>query len=181
MNSAVIVKLNVVSCVFVYFLYKNSVSSSYFFAENTALGNKFLFRSHYIKQDTDLWQVPSAIYSKYLYTFFQQYLHMVLRYLLIMVQCHGTADLTLRSVALCSLGTSSLFSAKLGIGIEETNAGIGIPASRILVRYWTKKMSDCVSLVHERTCSGIVSFFQSGTGLTGCRTVRHSGILKFEP
>jgi hypothetical protein len=27
----------------------------------------------------------------------------------------------------------------LGIGIEETNAGIGIPASQILVRYRTKK------------------------------------------
>jgi hypothetical protein len=66
--------------------------------------------------------------------------------------------------------------ALLGIGIEETNAGIGIPASRILVRYPTKKMLDCVSLVRHRTCSGIVIFFQSGTGLTGCRTVRHSGI-----
>ncbi len=38
-------------------------------------------------------------------------------------------------------------------------------------------MPDRVSLVPYRTCSGIVSFFQSGTGLTGCRTVRHSGIL----
>ncbi len=64
----------------------------------------------------------------------------------------------------------------LGIGIEKTNAGIGIPASRLLVRYWTTKMPDCVSLVRYRTCSGIVSFFQSGTGLTGCWTVWHSGI-----
>ncbi len=63
-----------------------------------------------------------------------------------------------------------------GHGIEETNAGIGIPASRILVWYRTKKMPDCVSLVRYRTCSGIVSFFQSGTGLTGCRRVRHSSI-----
>jgi hypothetical protein len=37
-------------------------------------------------------------------------------------------------------------------------------------------MPDWVSLVRYRTCFGIVSFFQSGTGLTGCRTVRHSGI-----
>jgi hypothetical protein len=65
---------------------------------------------------------------------------------------------------------------QLGIGIEETNAGIGIPACQILVRYWTKKMPDCVSLVRYRACSGIISFFQSGTGLTKCRTVRHSGI-----
>jgi hypothetical protein len=27
----------------------------------------------------------------------------------------------------------------MGIGIDETNAGMGIPASRILVRYWKKK------------------------------------------
>jgi hypothetical protein len=60
-----------------------------------------------------------------------------------------------------------------GIGIEETNAGIGIPASQILVRYRTKKMPDCVTLVWYRTCSGIVSFFQSSTGLTGCQTIRH--------
>ncbi len=66
--------------------------------------------------------------------------------------------------------------AGLGIGIDKTNAGISIPASRILVRYRTSKMSDCVRLVRYRTCSGIVSFFQSDTGLTGCRTVRHSGI-----
>jgi hypothetical protein len=64
----------------------------------------------------------------------------------------------------------------LGIGIEETNAGIGIPACRILFRYQNKKMPDCVSLVQYRTCSGIVTFFQSGTGLTGCRTLWHSGI-----
>ncbi len=64
----------------------------------------------------------------------------------------------------------------MGIGIEETNAGIGIPVSRILVRYRTKKMSDYVSLVRYWTGFGIVCFFKSGTGLTGCRTVRHSGI-----
>jgi hypothetical protein len=64
----------------------------------------------------------------------------------------------------------------LGIGIEETNASIGISASRISVRYLTKKMPDCVSLVRYQTCSSIVSFFQSGTGLIGCRKVLHSGI-----
>jgi hypothetical protein len=67
-------------------------------------------------------------------------------------------------------------TTQLGIGIQETNAGIGIPASRILVQYQTKKMPDCVSLVRYRTGFGIVSFFQSGTGLTGCPTVRQSGI-----
>jgi hypothetical protein len=69
--------------------------------------------------------------------------------------------------------------AELGIGIEQTNAGIGIPASRILVRYPTQKMPDCVGLVQYRTCSGIVSFFHSGTGLTGCRTVRHLYIYTY--
>ncbi len=64
----------------------------------------------------------------------------------------------------------------MGIGIEETNADIGIPASRILVRYQTNKMPDCVSLVRYRTCSGSISFFQSGIGLTRCQKVRHSGI-----
>jgi hypothetical protein len=69
--------------------------------------------------------------------------------------------------------------AELGFGIEETNAGIGIPASRILVRYWTKKMPDCVSLVWYCTCFGIVSIFHSGTRLTGCRTVRHFYIYMY--
>jgi hypothetical protein len=36
-----------------------------------------------------------------------------------------------------------------------------------------QKMPDCVGLVWYRTCSSIVSFFHSGTRLTGCRTVRH--------
>jgi hypothetical protein len=42
---------------------------------------------------------------------------------------------------------------------QETNTGIGIPASRILVWYRNEKMLDYVSLVRYRTCSGIVSFF----------------------
>jgi hypothetical protein len=41
-------------------------------------------------------------------------------------------------------------------------------------------MPDCVGLVRYRACSGIVIFFQSGTGLFGCRTVRHSGIYTHE-
>ncbi len=37
--------------------------------------------------------------------------------------------------------------AQLDIGIKETNAGIGIQASRILVWYRTKRMLDCSSLI----------------------------------
>ncbi len=37
-------------------------------------------------------------------------------------------------------------------------------------------MRDCVSLVQYWTCPGIVGSVLSGTGLIGCRTVRHSGI-----
>jgi hypothetical protein len=37
-------------------------------------------------------------------------------------------------------------------------------------------MPDCVRLVRYWTCSGIVSFFQSDTVLTGCHTVWQSGI-----
>jgi hypothetical protein len=47
------------------------------------------------------------------------------------------------------------------------------PASRSLVRYRTKKMPDCDSLVRYRTCPGIVNSIHSGTGLTKCWTVRH--------
>jgi hypothetical protein len=71
------------------------------------------------------------------------------------------------------------FNASLCIRIWETNAGISIPASITLSRYRSKKikkMLDCVGLVRYRACSDIVSFFHPGTGLTGCRTVRHSGI-----
>ncbi len=70
---------------------------------------------------------------------------------------------------------------KLGIGIEETNTGIGTPAYMISVWYQNKKMPDSISLVQYRTGSGAISFFHFGTALTGCWTVRHSGILKFEP
>jgi hypothetical protein len=65
--------------------------------------------------------------------------------------------------------------SELGIGIEEPNAGINIPVSIISVQYQTKKMLGCVGLVQYWIGPGIVSFFPlySGTGLVGCRTVRH--------
>jgi hypothetical protein len=68
----------------------------------------------------------------------------------------------------------------VGIGILKTNAGIGIPASVISVRYRNKKLPDCVYLFRYRTGCGIDSFFQSGTGLTKCRTIRHSGMQVME-
>jgi hypothetical protein len=52
-------------------------------------------------------------------------------------------------------------------------------AFRHLVCYRSKKLPDCVSLVRYRTCSGIVSFFHSGPGLTGCWTVQYSGISMY--
>ncbi len=62
----------------------------------------------------------------------------------------------------------------MGISIEETDTGIGIPASRILVWwYLTNIMPDCVSLVRYQTCLGIIIFFQSGTALTGCQIFLH--------
>ncbi len=67
--------------------------------------------------------------------------------------------------------------AQLGIGIEQTNANIGIPAFIISVLYWTKKMLDFIGLVQYRTSPGIISFFHSGTRLIGCWTVRHSSIF----
>jgi hypothetical protein len=63
----------------------------------------------------------------------------------------------------------------VGIGIQKTNAGIGIPASVISVRYRAKKMPDCAALIRYRKSSDIVRLFQSGTGLSGCWTIRHSG------
>jgi hypothetical protein len=46
----------------------------------------------------------------------------------------------------------------LGIGIEVTNAGIGIPASIISVRYRIKKILHCVGLVWYWAGAGIVGF-----------------------
>jgi hypothetical protein len=47
----------------------------------------------------------------------------------------------------------------VGIGILKTNAGIGIPASIILVWYRMKKVPDCVILFRYRAVYGIVSYF----------------------
>jgi hypothetical protein len=66
----------------------------------------------------------------------------------------------------------------LGNGFEETDAGMGIPASIISVRYRTEELPDCVGLVRYLTRSSNVTFLYSGTGLTECRTVPHSGILE---
>ncbi len=66
--------------------------------------------------------------------------------------------------------------AKLGIGIEINAAGIGIPASCISVQYQSIPVPDWVPLFWYRTSSSIGIFVYSGTGLTVCRTVRHSGI-----
>jgi hypothetical protein len=63
----------------------------------------------------------------------------------------------------------------VGIGIQKTNAGIGIPTSIVTVWYKRKKMPDCVALLRYQTGSGIVSFFQSSTG----PTVRHSDSFMF--
>jgi hypothetical protein len=52
----------------------------------------------------------------------------------------------------------------VGIGIQKTNAGIGILTSIISVRYRTKKMPDCVFLFQHRTGSGIDCSFLFGTG-----------------
>jgi hypothetical protein len=57
------------------------------------------------------------------------------------------------------------------MGIEETKAVIGIPASQILVWYRTLKVPDCVSLVRYQTGFGIAKFFSVWSG-----TVRNSGI-----
>jgi hypothetical protein len=44
----------------------------------------------------------------------------------------------------------------VGIGIRKTNAGIGIPASVISVRFRSKKMPDCIVLFRYRIGSGII-------------------------
>jgi hypothetical protein len=47
----------------------------------------------------------------------------------------------------------------VGIGIQKTNAGIGIPASVIPVRYRVKKVPDCIILFRYQTVYAIVSYF----------------------
>ncbi len=59
----------------------------------------------------------------------------------------------------------------MGVGIEETNAGIGILASIISVQYRTKKMLDCIGLVWYwlgpaiLTVLSLLSFLHSGVEL----------------
>jgi hypothetical protein len=72
--------------------------------------------------------------------------------------------------------TLSYLSTIAGIGIEVDAAGIGIPASCISVRYKSIPVPDWVPIFRYQTGSGIGIFVHSGTGLTGCQTVRHSGI-----
>jgi hypothetical protein len=60
--------------------------------------------------------------------------------------------------------------------MEANTAGIGIPASCILVRYRSIPVPDWVLLSRYRTGSGIGVFVHSGTGLIRCRTDRHSVI-----
>ncbi len=60
-----------------------------------------------------------------------------------------------------------------GLGIEETNTGISIPAVSIIsFQYRTKKMPNCICLVWYRLGPGIVSFIHSCTRLIGCQRVR---------
>ncbi len=71
-----------------------------------------------------------------------------------------------------------MWLSQLGIGIESNAAGVGIPSSSISVRYRSIPVPDWIPVFRHRTASGIGIFIHSGTGLTGCRTFRHSGILK---
>jgi hypothetical protein len=73
-----------------------------------------------------------------------------------------------------SIGRISTFLAVIEVEVEA--AGIGIPASCISVRYRSIPVPDWVPLFRYPTGSGIGFFVHSGTGLTGLRTVRHSGI-----
>jgi hypothetical protein len=64
--------------------------------------------------------------------------------------------------------------AGLGIGIEKTNAGIGmIPNFSLVPDY---KNAGLCELCPVPDLFQYHYFFHSGTGLTGCRSVRHSGI-----
>ncbi len=64
----------------------------------------------------------------------------------------------------------------LGIGIEADAAAIGIPASGIYVQYSSIPAPDWISLFRYRTGFLISIFVHSGTGLTRCQSVWHSGI-----
>jgi hypothetical protein len=68
------------------------------------------------------------------------------------------------------------FIFKPGIGIKEDAADIAIPAPIFSVR--SVSVPDWVSLFRYRNGTGIGIYFHSGSGLTGCRTVRRCSILK---
>ncbi len=65
---------------------------------------------------------------------------------------------------------------KPGIGIKEDAADIAIPAPIFSVR--SVSVPNWVSLFRYRNGTGIGIYFHSGSGLTGCRTVRRCSILK---
>jgi hypothetical protein len=67
--------------------------------------------------------------------------------------------------------------------IKADAAGIGIPASDISVRYRYRSIlvPDWIRYFRYRTGSDSCILFHSGTGLTGCRTVWHSGIYMRTP
>jgi hypothetical protein len=51
--------------------------------------------------------------------------------------------------------------AEVGIDIQKTNAGIGIPASVISIRYRIKKMSDFIVLFrHQTNLASLVFWFR---------------------
>ncbi len=64
------------------------------------------------------------------------------------------------------------------MGTEDDAAGIGIPASSNSVRYRGLPVPDLGTLIPVTYWMRHRHFFHSGTGLTGCRTVRRSGIQK---
>jgi hypothetical protein len=66
--------------------------------------------------------------------------------------------------------------AQHGNDIKANAAGIGILASGISGRYWSIPVQNWVALFRHRAGSGIGIVVCSSTGLTDCRTVRHSGI-----
>ncbi len=67
-------------------------------------------------------------------------------------------------------------TTQLDIGMEETNIGIGIPASIISVGCRDQKNAGLHRLGPILDRSQHCQFFLSGTGLIGCRSFRHSGI-----
>ncbi len=61
---------------------------------------------------------------------------------------------------------------------RHRHPGIGIPASLISDSYRSTSIPDRSPLYWYRTGSGFGIVFHSGTGMTGCRKVRHSDIIR---